>query len=207
MELQQPPGAGARRLPTQQRSLERLDRILTAARVLIAEKGSGRVKMSEIAALAEISIGSLYQYFPEKSAVIQTLAAQYSAECRGYIEEALASVRGLAGLRVAFEGLLDQYYDLLLAEPVMRDIWSAMQADKTLMALELEESRACGALLAAAIQRVSPAADPEKIALSAFLIWQLGETTMRLAISLERQEGDKLLETYKRMTWREISSP
>ena len=207
MELQQPPGAGARRLPTQQRSLERLDRILTAARVLIAEKGSGRVKMSEIAALAEISIGSLYQYFPEKSAVIQTLAAQYSAECRGYIEEALASVRGLAGLRVAFEGLLDQYYDLLLAEPVMRDIWSAMQADKTLMALKLEESRACGALLAAAIQRVSPAADPEKIALSAFLIWQLGETTMRLAISLERQEGDKLLETYKRMTWREISSP
>jgi hypothetical protein len=93
---------------------------------------------------------------------------------------------------------------LFLAEPVMRDIWSGMQADKQLMALELAESRACGAMLGAAIQRVRKDVKAERIAASAFLIWQLGEATMRLAISLDRSEGDALVVAFKRMTWGEI---
>jgi AcrR family transcriptional regulator len=193
-----------RRTPAQQRSRERLGRILAAARDLIARKGSDQVKMSEIAGLAGISIGSLYQYFPEKAAIVRALAERYSAESRKCIEAALSGVRDRAGLRAAYEGLLDQYYALFLAEPVMRDIWSGMQADKHLMALELAESRACGALLAAAIRRVYPDADPDETAAAAFLIWQLGEAAIRLAISLDRAEGDAVVEAFKRMTVREI---
>jgi hypothetical protein len=80
-----------------------------------------------------------------------------------------------------------------------------MQADKQLMALELAESRACGAMLAAAIQRVQPDVDPKRTAAGAFLIWQLGDATMRLAISLGRDEGDALVEALKRMSLREIT--
>ena len=105
----------------------------------------------------------------------------------------------------AFASLVDQYYAIFLAEPVMRDIWSGMQADKELMAIELAESRANGALLDAVMRRVHPGADPEKTAASAFLVWQLGEATMRLAISLPRREGDAIVEAYKRMTLREIA--
>lgn len=189
----------------QQRSRDRLERILAAASKLIAEKGSDLVKMSEVAELAEISIGSLYQYFPDKRAIIRTLAERYAAASRTCIEQALADVRDLEGLRAAFASLVDQYYAIFLAEPVMRDIWSGMQADKELMAIELAESRANGALLAAVMRRVHPGADPEKTAASAFLVWQLGEATMRLAISLPRKEGDAIVEAYKRMTLREIA--
>jgi AcrR family transcriptional regulator len=189
----------------QQRSRDRLERILAAATKLIAEKGSDQVKMSEVAELAGISIGSLYQYFPDKGAVIRTLAERYNAESRKCIEEALAGVRDLSGLREAFASLVEQYYEIFLAEPVMRDIWSGMQADKQLMAVELAESRASGALLAAAMRRVHPGADPKKTNASAFLIWQLGEATMRLAISLDRSEGDAIVDAYKRMTLRELS--
>lgn len=193
-----------RRAPAQHRSRERLDRILAAAAKLIAKKGSDQVKMSEVADLAEISIGSLYQYFPDKSAIIRTLAERYNAESRRCIELALTPVTDLKALREAYESLVDQYYDLVLSEPVMRDIWSGMQTDKQLMALELAESRASGALLAAAMQRVHPNADPKLIASSAFLIWQLGEATMRLAISLSRVEGDAIVDAFKRMTLREL---
>ncbi|WP_092864979.1 hypothetical protein [Hyphomicrobium facile] len=89
----------------------------------------------------------------------------------------------------------------------MRDIWSGTQADKQLMALELAESRACGALLASAMLRVHPDADPKQIASSAFLIWQLGEATMRLAISLNRTEGDAIVDAFKRITLRELLLP
>lgn len=191
----------------QQRSRDRLERILSVASALIAAKGSDSMRMSEVADLAGISIGSLYQYVPDKSAIIRALAERYNADSRKCIEGALAGVRDLAGLCEAFASLVDQYYGLFLAEPVMRDIWSGMQADKELMAIELAESRECSALLAAAMKRTHPSADPEKIAASAFLIWQLGEATMRLAISVERREGDALVDAFKRMTMRELSEP
>ena len=159
------------------------------------------------AVLAGISIGSLYQYFPDKNAIIRTLAERYNVENRKCIADALAGVCDLAGLRTAYEGLVDQYYDIVLAEPVMRDIWSGMQADKQLMALELAESRACGALLEAAMRRVHKNVDPQKVASMAFLIWQLGEATMRLAISVGRKEGDAIVDAFKRMTLREILHP
>jgi AcrR family transcriptional regulator len=197
----------ARRKPMQQRSRDRLERILGAASELIVRTGSDQVKMNEVAALAGISIGSLYQYFPEKSALIRTMAERYNAASRLCIEEALADVAGLDALLQAYAGLIDQYYEIVMAEPVMRDIWSGMQADKQLMALQLAESRVCGALLSAAMQRVHPAIDPARLDVAAFLIWELGEATIRLAISVEPDEGRALVDKFKRMTVQEIAAP
>ncbi|MES2058334.1 MAG: TetR/AcrR family transcriptional regulator [Pseudomonadota bacterium] len=197
----------ARRKPMQQRSRDRLERILGAASELIVRTGSDQVKMNEVAALAGISIGSLYQYFPEKSALIRTLAERYNAASRLCIEQALAPVATLDELVGAYAGLLDLYYEIVMAEPVMRDIWSGMQADKQLMALQLTESRVCGALLSAAMQRVHPTIDPARLDVAAFLIWELGEATIRLAISVESDEGRALVDKFKRMTVQEIAAP
>lgn len=196
-----------RRAPVQKRSRERMDRILAVASELIAERGSDQLKMSEVAGKAGFSIGSLYQYFPDKSAIVRSLAERYNAEARACIGDALAGVSTPAELAAAYRDLVDQYYALFLAEPVMRDIRSGMQADKHLMALELAESRACGAMLADAMARAHGAADPERFASTAFLVWQLGEATMRLAISVDRQEGEALVSAFKRMTLREIMHP
>lgn len=196
-----------RRKPAQQRSRERLERIRAAASEIIVQRGSDQMKMSEVAEKAGISIGSLYQYFPDKSAVIRSLAEQFHAENRACIEEALAGVRTLDELRDAYAGLIDEYYRLFLEEPVRRDIWSGMQADKQLMALELAESRAGGAMLEAAMRRVHPDVSTGHIATTAFMIWQLGEAAMRLAISVDRAEGDAIVEAYKDMTLREVLAP
>ncbi|SAK47667.1 TetR family transcriptional regulator [Caballeronia temeraria] len=194
----------ARRQPAQQRSRERLDRILEIAQQLIAEKGSEHVKMSEIAELAEISIGSLYQYFPDKRAIVRTLAELHAAESRRCVREAFEAVSTRAQLLGAFASLVDQYYEIVLDKPVMRDISSALRSDKELMSIEIAESRACGALLATAIRRVMPRADIKRVNALAFLIWQLGEETMRLAVAQKRGEGALLVDAYKRMSLRAI---
>ena len=188
-----------RRAPSQQRSRDRVARILAVASSQIAEIGSDAMRMSEVAEKAGISIGSLYQYFPDKGAIIRTLAARYNADGRACIEAALAEVRDMAGLRRAFSGLVDTYYALFLAEPVMRDIWSGTQADKALRDIELADSRANGALLAETLIRLRPRANPATLAASAFLVMHLGEATMRLAISVKRAEGDAVVAAYKRM--------
>jgi AcrR family transcriptional regulator len=205
--LEQPAAEAVRRKPTQQRSRDRQERILAMATQLIADKGSDQLKMSEIAERSEISIGSLYQYFPDKSSVIRTLAERYNAESRRCIAEAMEAVEDARGLRAAYSQLLDQYYEIVMATPVMRDIWSGMQADKQLLQLELEESRVAGALLAQAMLRVYPDCDEQQVEESAFLIWHLGEATMRLAVTCAPVEGRALVEAFKRMSLREIMQP
>jgi hypothetical protein len=132
------------------------------------------------------------------------LAERYNAQGRECIEEGLAGASDIAGLKKAFSDLVDTYYGMFLAEPVMRDIWSGTQADKQLRDIDLADSRANGALLAGVLTRLRPDADPDRLAHSAFLVMHLGQATMRLAISVERAEGDALVEAYKRMTLREF---
>jgi hypothetical protein len=87
----------------------------------------------------------------------------------------------------------------------MRDIWSGTQADKALRALELEDSRASARLLTQALLRVEPQRDAGATEKLAFLVWQLGEAAVRLAVSVEQAEGEAMLETYKRMALRELA--
>ncbi|MGO4338473.1 TetR family transcriptional regulator [Labrys sp. KB_33_2] len=196
-----------RRAPVQQRSRERMDRILAVATAMIGARGSDQLKMGEVAEQAGISIGSLYQYFPDKSAIIRSLAERCSAESRRCIEDALTQVQSVAELETAYGSLIDIYYDIYRAEPVMRDIWSGTQADKQLAALELAESRICGGMLADAMARAHGAPDGASYAATAFLIWQLGEATMRLAVSVDEEEGAALVAAFRRMTLREILTP
>ena len=195
-----------RRVPTQQRSRDRLARILTCAESLIAAQGSDRLRMAELAQLSGISIGSLYQYFPDKPAIIHALATRYNAESRRCVVETFASVTEINGLHHAFTALMTEFYRLVRGGPVMRDIWAGMQSDKVLAALQLEESRAMGAVLAETISRARSVVDKEAVAVSAFLLWDLGEAAVRLAIGADEQTGAKIIAAYTRMALREFDA-
>ncbi len=71
-----------RRVPRQQRSQRRVEIILNAAAELVSEMGYEAMTTSLIAERAETSIGSLYQFFPNKDAVLQALAKRYLGDMR-----------------------------------------------------------------------------------------------------------------------------
>ena len=69
-----------RKIAVQARSLATVDAILRAtARILIRE-GYDRASTNKIAHLAGVSIGSLYQYFPSKEALVAALAERHVDE-------------------------------------------------------------------------------------------------------------------------------
>jgi AcrR family transcriptional regulator len=61
------------KVPTQERGRLRVIALLGAAEAIIAERGYEAATMTEIAAKAGASIGSLYQFFPTKEAVADAL--------------------------------------------------------------------------------------------------------------------------------------
>jgi AcrR family transcriptional regulator len=65
-----------RRLPQRQRGRERVAALLEAAVDCFVEKGYEATTMTEVAARAGASIGSLYQYFPTKEVLAQALQEQ-----------------------------------------------------------------------------------------------------------------------------------
>lgn len=69
--------AGMRRKPRQARSQERVNRILDVAEEMFVTEGYNATTTNAIAARAGVSIGSLYQFFPDKSAILQAIAARY----------------------------------------------------------------------------------------------------------------------------------
>ncbi len=73
-------GAPPRRVPCQKRGRRRVERLLHAAERVIAESGYDAATMSAIAHRGRSSVGSLYQFFPNKDAVADALRAGYLKE-------------------------------------------------------------------------------------------------------------------------------
>ncbi|MGH3836911.1 MAG: TetR/AcrR family transcriptional regulator, partial [Pseudonocardiaceae bacterium] len=80
-----------RRQPTQERGRRRVDQILTAAAAEFARVGYSEATTNAIAARAGVSIGSLYQFFPHKRALLQALAQNHLAAIDEITATALAS--------------------------------------------------------------------------------------------------------------------
>ncbi|SMB93845.1 TetR/AcrR family transcriptional regulator [Deinococcus hopiensis] len=186
------------RLPVQRRSRERVDRILASTRSLIEQQGSDHLKMREVARHAGIPIGSLYQYFADKGALIATLAQQYNALGRACTSAELAGVQVRADLPPALQRITDGFYKLYLEEPVMHDLWAATQTDKALQALETEDAEAHTHMLVDVLTRLYPEREPNQRQTAALLVMHLLATTVRLAITQDRPRGEALITTFKR---------
>src|SRR6187402_1349839 len=66
-----------RKIPRQRRSREQVEKILSATRVILQGQGAAAVTAVTIAREAGVSVGSFYQYFPNKKAVLIALYHAY----------------------------------------------------------------------------------------------------------------------------------
>lgn len=84
----------SRRKPVQDRSRRIRASIMEAAHAVMRERGIRAVTTNAIAERADIKVGSIYDYFANKEAVIAEMYAEKLADVRGYLEvEALRITR------------------------------------------------------------------------------------------------------------------
>jgi len=69
------PVISSRRAPQQARSTELVAAILEAATLVLAKEGATRFTTARVAEKAGVSVGSVYQYFPNKAAILFRLQA------------------------------------------------------------------------------------------------------------------------------------
>ena len=114
--------ASLRRTPQQARSRARLARVLEAAERILVEEGVESLTTTRIASEARVSVGSLYQYLPDRGAIIDALAAGYFAKLEAAMDalvEAAATERWEDPVGV----LIDAYAEIYRTEHGFRALW------------------------------------------------------------------------------------
>ncbi|NKL62059.1 TetR/AcrR family transcriptional regulator [Rhizobium beringeri] len=188
-----------RRIPSQQRGRERFEKILAVASQLIESHGSDGLKMSEIVEKAGLSFGALYQYFPDKTSIIRTLAERFNEQGRQCVEEELAKVTDAAALQGALANIADEYYAFFRREPVMRDIWHATHTDKLLQQVDAEDMEFHAQAFLAVLVRLWPDRDRKELLAIARLTMQMLAAGVRYAVSLDAEEGAQAIALFKKM--------
>ncbi|HSL58383.1 MAG TPA: TetR/AcrR family transcriptional regulator, partial [Acidimicrobiales bacterium] len=106
---------GLRREPVQRRSRERVDAILAAATELLAEVEGTEITTTTIAARAGVPVGSLYEYFVDREAVIDAVAARMLDRHDEHLRAALTAAP--ESLEAMVDALYTAYAGFYRAEP------------------------------------------------------------------------------------------
>ncbi len=186
-----------RRTPAQDRSRKRVDAILQAAKSLIAEKGSARLKIHDIAERAEVTPASIYQYFPNKNAITLALARETFDRTH---EQLLGNLPNMTDENKVFEVLreiVEQFYQAYLDDPALYDIWISVTADKSLTNLDIEDSRRNASLIYECLKQFYDESKWDQLQHASFLLAHLAGAAVRMALNVGVDEGRALVDSFK----------
>ncbi|WP_249140112.1 MULTISPECIES: TetR family transcriptional regulator [Bradyrhizobium] len=206
MDKEAAPAGRTPLVPAQERSRERFDRILACAAEVITEKGSDAFRMSDIVERTGIAFGSLYQYFPDKSAIIGTLAERYNSVGHDCVRRDLADMKKLSDLHPALCRITDGYVRMFREHPTMHHIWQATQADRALQKIDQDDVAYLAGLLRESLQRVAPKTPAAALTNFAELTMVLIAAAVRHAITLPPAEARRVLALFKNMLPRDLSA-
>lgn len=101
-----------RRQPKQRRARQTVDAVVEAAVRVLKREGSDAVTTNRVAEVAGVSIGSVYQYFPDKNAIFVALHQRHIEEIDRLVEtklleHAASSIDDLIGAMV--EAMIDAH--------------------------------------------------------------------------------------------------
>ena len=129
-----------RKSPRQKRSREMVARLLDATATTLGERGLDGTTTNHIAERAGVSIGSLYQYFPDKDALVAALLERMGNDISQNFR-AQAAVVDLNQLRLRDIAAFSIAYgmNLIKTDPLIREVtrsWNRVPINKLLDPLE-----------------------------------------------------------------------
>jgi AcrR family transcriptional regulator len=112
-----------RKSASQKRSQTMVETLLDATARVLTREGYARASTNRIAAVAGVSVGSLYQYFPNKEALVAALVARHNREMLQLVRDALEEA-GSRGLATVMHELVKATIDAHLVDPALHRIFA-----------------------------------------------------------------------------------
>jgi AcrR family transcriptional regulator len=162
-----PPAEKIAKEPSRSRGLKRVSALLYGASAVFAEAGYEAATMTQIAARAGASIGSLYQFFPTKEHVAAALHARHLDALAGMLDLLAGEVRGQP-----VEAAVDALFARFVAYLEENLAFLAVSERRTLDPTVKKEARARlrGRIVALLAAVEPPVADARMVSLAAVIL-------------------------------------
>lgn len=122
---------GIRRAPRQERSRQTVEAVLQAVERVLQREGADALTTNRIADAAGVSIGSVYQYFPDKRSIFTALHQRHAEQVRQVIETTIALHAGTS-LDAFTCALVTALLDVHGADQRLHEITSEVVPESTL---------------------------------------------------------------------------
>lgn len=188
-----------RKKPQQERSIQRVDAILSVAARLITEKGFSAMKMTELATVAGVPIGSIYQYFPDKAAIVRALLDRHANLIQLKVGEAFAMVTSLDHAIELACGMIDWYYREFRSDPAYLGVWLGTEIDRDILQLNVQHSNRVAEIFLDNIRPFLPAESRIDLKARTQLFSHLIGASVRFAIMSDNEMAIRMLHEWKQV--------
>ena len=178
-----------RRFPVQGRSVARVQRMLDACADLIDEIGYRRLTTTLLAERAEVAIGSVYQFFPDKQAVVQALTQRNRETYLRRVTDRFAS----GDLTCWWDGVkvgIDEYIAMCRTVPGFRALYLGGVVDTHLLDDGWDSNAVIADRLAQVLIERFGAVDPPRLRFALQIAVEAADALIKLAFR-RTPDGDE----------------
>jgi AcrR family transcriptional regulator len=189
---------GLRRAPQQARSRARVRRLLESADEIVATEGFAALTVRRLADAADVRIGTIYQFFPDKDALVDALARRYIAMFDAMIEELVAQAQNEHWDDVV-DTVIDAAVALYRSHPGYVAIWSGRHLSPALQ----QADDANNAAIASGLRRILTAQfelpDSDMLARACQVAVHTTDALLQLAFRLDPAGDQAILDEARRL--------
>ena len=207
MAIDSAKSSGMRRQPRQARSQERVSQILDVAEQMFITEGYAAATTNAIAARAKVPFGSLYQFFPDKAAIVKALAMRFTEQLHQRFAELDSEDLNNLPLSIYVDRLIDVTDQFFTDRPGYHAIF--MQVQGTIPELEEIENAADTQLIedfATSLSLYYSDLQPADYEAIAFVLVKAIGTLLWLSLSQEKSFRQRLVAETKRFTLNYLQS-
>ena len=190
-----------RRVPVQGRSVARVQRMLDACAELVDELGYEALTTTLLAERAGVAIGSVYQFFPDKRAIVQALALRNLEAYLARLDARSAQVEYAHWWDVV-DAAIDEYIAMHREVPGFRTLHFGDVVDVHLLDAERDNNTIIAEQLAGLLVNHFGAAAGERLDFALAIAVEAGDALIKLAFRRD-PDGDEAVLTEAKALIRE----
>ncbi len=177
-----------RRVPVQGRSVARVNRMLDACAELVDEVGYEGLTTTLLAERAGVAIGSVYQFFPDKRAIVQALTLR---NVDAYVERVSRRIASQTMMKWwdAVDAAIDEYIDMHRTTPGFRTLHFGDVVDRHLLDDERDNDTVIAEQMGTLLVRAYGLADTPILHSSLSIAVEIADALIKLAFR-RHPEGD-----------------
>ncbi len=194
-ELTNETAAGPRK--RQARGERRIAELLAAAGLVFAESGYSATTTNAIAARAGVSPGTLYQYFPNKDAIADAVAVQYTEELGELITRVLQAAAPDETLAEQLDRIMGPLVEYHIEHPACVVLFVGPDTPQRLTDLHQPLQDAMLARIAALLGAHAPDAAPEQVRRSAEVAVHMFKGLLPLVLTAAPEDRPRYVDEMK----------